>query len=138
MLNYPSWKRLLVIGVCLFGLAGAFPNLFYSRVEQANDARALIERDGAETPELAADAALWPDFLPSGLVNLGLDLRGGAHVLVEVQLEDAQADRMGASGPSCATVCATCATRWARFAGSTVPPKNCGCGSGGPKEWRRR
>ena len=94
MLNFPLWKRLFVIGVCLIGLAVALPNLFYDRVERANDARLAIDRGAAETPELAADMAGWPAFLPSGLVNLGLDLRGGAHVLVEVRLADAQADRM--------------------------------------------
>jgi preprotein translocase subunit SecD len=99
MLSFPLWKRLLIIGVCLIGVLVAFPNLFYARVEQANDARALIEQGAAETPELAAQAALWPAFLPSGLINLGLDLRGGAHVLVEVRLEDARADRMTAFWP---------------------------------------
>ena len=33
----------------------------------------------------------WPGFLPNGLVNLGLDLRGGAHLLVEVELEQVHA-----------------------------------------------
>ncbi len=50
MLTFPLWKRLLVIGLCLIGLAVALPNLFYSRVEQANDARARVERGAAETP----------------------------------------------------------------------------------------
>jgi preprotein translocase subunit SecD len=46
------------------------------------------------TPELLADAAGWPRWLPSGLVNLGLDLRGGAHVLVQVETQDVYAERM--------------------------------------------
>ncbi len=32
--------------------------------------------------------ALWPTWLPSGLVEPGLDLRGGAHLLAEVQVAD--------------------------------------------------
>jgi preprotein translocase subunit SecD len=94
MLNVPLWKRLVVIGVCLAAVVVAFPNLFYGRVERANDARAALEAGAPTTPELEAAAAGWPAFLPSDLVNLGLDLRGGAHVLVEVRLADAQADRL--------------------------------------------
>ena len=33
----------------------------------------------------------WPKFLPSRLVNLGLDLRGGAHLLAEVNVEEVHA-----------------------------------------------
>ncbi len=93
MMHFPLWKKLSVGLVCLLGLLLAFPNLFYSRVEQANDARALIEA-GQTGPEIEAQAGLWPSFLPSGLVNLGLDLRGGAHVLVEVRVADVYAERL--------------------------------------------
>ena len=84
MLNFPSWQRWLVIGLCLIGVVLALPNLFYGRVERANDARAAIAQGQPETPEMAAAMAGWPAWLPSRLVSLGLDLRGGAHVLVEV------------------------------------------------------
>ena len=39
MANYPLWKRMLILGICLIGLLIALPNLFYGRVERANDAR---------------------------------------------------------------------------------------------------
>jgi len=94
MLHFPLWKKLAVVAVCVAGLAVAFPNLFYERVERANDAREQIAGGAPATPERTADAAGWPAFLPSGLVNLGLDLRGGAHVLVEVETSDVYADRM--------------------------------------------
>ena len=94
MLNFPVWKRILVIAVCVIGIVVCVPNAFYDRVERANDARAAVAAGEPETPELAAAIAGWPAFLPSKLINLGLDLRGGAHVLVEVQLADAQADRL--------------------------------------------
>jgi preprotein translocase subunit SecD len=94
MLDFPLWKKLIVAGICLLGVIVAFPNLFYDRVEQANDARAALEGGAEPTPELTAAAERWPAFLPSGLVNLGLDLRGGAHLLVEVRLEDVYADRL--------------------------------------------
>ena len=36
----------------------------------------------------------WPAFLPSRLVNLGLDLRGGAHVLVQVETQSVHAEQL--------------------------------------------
>ncbi|WP_108260268.1 protein translocase subunit SecD [Mangrovicoccus ximenensis] len=94
MLDFPVWKRVLIWGLCVAGLLFAAPNLFYSRVETHNDAVQAIERTGTATPELEAEAGGWPSFLPSGLVNLGLDLRGGAHLLAEVHVTDVYADRM--------------------------------------------
>jgi preprotein translocase subunit SecD len=94
MLNYPLWKKFLIIGICVLGIVIALPNAFYDRVERANDARAAMEGGAAATPELLADAAGWPSWLPSGLVNLGLDLRGGAHVLVQVETHEVYAERM--------------------------------------------
>ena len=93
MLQIAAWKRVLIWAVCLAGILFAFPNAFYSRVETHNDALAEIEALGA-TPEREAAAGLWPDFLPNSLVNLGLDLRGGAHLLAEVQVADVYDDRM--------------------------------------------
>ena len=99
MLDIPFWKRLLILGLVAVGLLYAMPNLFYNRVEQHNDAIAAAERNGSETPEQAQARALWPDFLPSGLVNLGLDLRGGAHLLGEVHVQDVYKARMDALWP---------------------------------------
>ncbi|MCL4105319.1 UNVERIFIED_CONTAM: hypothetical protein GTU68_055450 [Idotea baltica] len=66
------------------------PNAFYSKVEGHNDAvKALAE--GKTGSALEAQAAQWPDFLPNGIVNLGLDLRGGAHLLAEVQAAEREA-----------------------------------------------
>lgn len=98
MLNIPLWKRILILGICALGLVLAMPNLFYSRVEGHNDAVRKIEQSGA-TEALRAQRAAWPGWLPSGLVNLGLDLRGGAHLLAEVQVEDVYARRMTALWP---------------------------------------
>lgn len=91
------WKRILIILICAWGVMGAVPNLFYAQVERHNDAALAIEAaGGTATPEAAAALAEWPDFLPSALVNLGLDLRGGAHLLAEVQVEDVYKTRMDA------------------------------------------
>jgi preprotein translocase subunit SecD len=98
MLQIDLWKRIAIVLTCLAGLWLALPNAFYTPVEQHNDAVAAIEVQGS-TPELEAQRALWPEWMPSGLVNLGLDLRGGAHLLAEVQLADVYASRMEAQWP---------------------------------------
>ena len=98
MLQIAFWKRITILLTCLVGLWLAMPNLFYTQVEQHNDAVQAIEL-GAATPENEAMRAGWPDWMPSGLVNLGLDLRGGAHLLAEVQVEDVYASRMEAYWP---------------------------------------
>ena len=98
MLQIDTWKRVLIWVTCAVGLVLALPNGFYTRVEGHNDAVAAIEMRG-ETPELLAQVDLWPDWMPSQLVNLGLDLRGGAHLLAEVQVTDVYAARMQAMWP---------------------------------------
>ncbi|RJL06346.1 protein translocase subunit SecD [Paracoccus aestuarii] len=99
MLQIDRWKRVLIFGICLLGLLYALPNAFYSRVEAHNDAVAQIEATGVETPELVAARDGWPSWMPSNLVNLGLDLRGGAHLLGEVQVEQVYKSRMDALWP---------------------------------------
>jgi preprotein translocase subunit SecD len=94
MLIFAPWKKLLILGVCLLGIVFAMPNLWYENADQAARATATIEaeRYGGEgeptLEELQAQQAKWPSFLPPGVVNLGLDLRGGVHLLVRVQVED--------------------------------------------------
>jgi preprotein translocase subunit SecD len=94
------WKRVLILLVCGWGILAAVPNAFYTQVERHNDAVIAIEAaGGTATPEQEADRALWPSFLPSALVNLGLDLRGGAHLLAEVKVDDVYKARMDALWP---------------------------------------
>ena len=88
MLQIALWKRLVIWFLCIGGLLLALPNAFYSRVESFNDAKLTSET-----------AEGWPSFLPSSLVNLGLDLRGGAHLLAEVQVADVYEQRMAALWP---------------------------------------
>ncbi|MGF1624837.1 MAG: protein translocase subunit SecD [Alphaproteobacteria bacterium] len=71
MLRLSLWQILLVVGVVVLGIAFAAPNLF---------SRAAIE------------AA--PSWVPNKQVSLGLDLQGGVHFLLEVDLGSAHADRM--------------------------------------------
>ncbi len=98
MLQIPTWKRVLIWGVTVLVLFMAVPNLFYPRVESHNDALKQIEAAGA-TPEREEAVANWPSWMPSGLVNLGLDLRGGAYLLADVQVEDVYSERMNGYWP---------------------------------------
>jgi len=98
MLFFPLWKRILVIGICLAGLALAMPNLFYDAADSASRAQgevAKLEKSGDPVPaDLRALAESWPGYLPIDVVNLGLDLRGGAHLLVEAQIPEVIAEHM--------------------------------------------
>lgn len=98
MLYIDLWKRIVIIGLCALGLLLALPNAFYTRVVSFNDATVALEK-GVSTPENQANSTLWPSFLPSDIVNLGLDLRGGAHLLAEVKVADVYAQRMKSLWP---------------------------------------
>ncbi|MEQ9676039.1 MAG: protein translocase subunit SecD [Roseovarius indicus] len=108
MLQIDLWKRVVIWALVALGLFIALPNVFYPRVETYNDATALIERGatpaeleekGLTQQELEQQAGQWPDWMPSSLVNLGLDLRGGAHLLAEVQVEDVYESRIESMWP---------------------------------------
>ncbi|MBL9098342.1 MAG: protein translocase subunit SecD [Alphaproteobacteria bacterium] len=74
MLQFQPWKVILILGVCLFGLITAAPNIM------PTDARAWL------TSNLS--------FVPHKPVTLGLDLQGGSYVLFEAQIEVAVKDRL--------------------------------------------
>ena len=100
MLQSPLWKRILIWGVCALGILLALPNIFYDRVERHNDAAAAIAAAGGQaTPEQAAELAFWPSWLPSQIVSLGLDLRGGAHLLARVHVAEVYAQRIDGMWP---------------------------------------
>lgn len=99
MLQFSIWKKSLILALCLFGIALAVPNTFYSRVEGHNDAVLEIDAGLPATPERLAAVQAWPSWLPSGLVNLGLDLRGGAHLLAEVKVEEVYEARLDGMWP---------------------------------------
>ena len=99
MLQIDLWKRILIVAMCVIGLFLALPNAFYTRVETHNDALKALSAAGQADQTGAAVSTDWPGFLPSALVNLGLDLRGGAHLLAEVQVSDVYATRMQAMWP---------------------------------------
>ena len=70
-----SFFRILLIAlICLSALLFASPNFFYSTVDRK-----------LNNP---TQASSWPNFMPSTLVKLGLDLRGGVYMLLEVKTDD--------------------------------------------------
>ncbi len=99
MLQTPLWKRILIWATVALGIVLSSPNLFYARVEAHNDAALAVEETGFATAEQQAALDAWPGWMPSGLVNLGLDLRGGAHLLAEVQVTDVYKARMDGLWP---------------------------------------
>ncbi len=99
MLQIPTWQRVMIWLTVAIGLFFAMPNAFYDRVEKHNDAVTYFETglgnsESLTDAELAAQRSGWPEWLPSSVVNLGLDLRGGAHLLAEVRVEEAYETRM--------------------------------------------
>jgi preprotein translocase subunit SecD len=64
MLRFPTWKVVVILATCLAGVLYSLPNLF---------PRAEMER--------------MPSWLPHEQINLGLDLQGGSHLLLEVDLD---------------------------------------------------
>ena len=94
MLNFSRLKLLLVLIPCAWAIFSSIPHLNYSRVESHNDAVMALNSSAVSTPSLENDLQKWPSWLSSRIVNLGLDLRGGAHLLVEVSLEDVYEERL--------------------------------------------
>ncbi len=67
MIQIPRWKFILIIVICVWGLLYSAPNLL--------------------SPEQRAWAHTHlPSWLPSNAMNLGLDLQGGSHILLQVDL----------------------------------------------------
>jgi preprotein translocase subunit SecD len=71
MLDFPRWKVWGIALICAIGVALAIPSLFpASQVEG------------------------WPKWLPSPRINLGLDLAGGSHLLMEAETGDIAKQRI--------------------------------------------
>jgi preprotein translocase subunit SecD len=75
MLFFPTWKKALVIGICVLGAIYAAPN--------------LLSKDTAQSIQ-----SVMPDFGPGKKINLGLDLRGGSYLLFEVQTHSVIDERL--------------------------------------------
>ncbi|HML09498.1 MAG TPA: protein translocase subunit SecD [Stellaceae bacterium] len=71
MLYFANWKILLICGACALGVLFSLPNLF-----------------------APAQLAWLPSQIPHRQVNLGLDLRGGSYLLLEVDVAAAQTEQL--------------------------------------------
>lgn len=98
MLYFAPWKKAVMAFFVFLGLWTTFPNFFYESVNASNLANEeiaqAVQRGEEPSAELEAQAARWPSWMASGLVNLGLDLQGGSHFLLEAQVEDVHLTRM--------------------------------------------
>jgi preprotein translocase subunit SecD len=65
MLDFPRWKVWGVSLLCLIGIFLAVPSLLPEKVVES-----------------------WPSWAPSQRINLGLDLAGGSHLLLEAETSD--------------------------------------------------
>ncbi|MGI9521998.1 MAG: protein translocase subunit SecD [Hyphomicrobiaceae bacterium] len=65
MLHFARWKIVAIVGVCIAAVVFALPNFF-----SADTVRS------------------WPDWLPKRQLSLGLDLRGGAHLLYAMDVKE--------------------------------------------------
>ncbi len=71
MLQFSKWQTAAIAGVVALAALFAAPNLFSERQLEA-----------------------FPDFLPTGQINLGLDLRGGSYLLLRVETDELIANRL--------------------------------------------
>lgn len=71
MLDFPRWKIWSIVAVLFVGTLFALPTFF---------------------PE--STIAKWPSFLPKQQISLGLDLRGGSHILLEADVADVRKQRL--------------------------------------------
>ncbi|MEE8214677.1 MAG: protein translocase subunit SecD, partial [Alphaproteobacteria bacterium] len=71
MIHFSRWKIILIFALCTLGMVLAAPNLFSKQ-------------------QLAG----FPGWVPKSTLNLGLDLRGGSHLLLEVDLKAAFKERL--------------------------------------------
>jgi preprotein translocase subunit SecD len=69
MLTFTRWKQITILAICALGLLLVMPNFF---------PRATVEK--------------WPGWFPRKQLSLGLDLRGGAHLLLAMETNDVRKD----------------------------------------------
>ena len=69
MLHFERWKIIAIAMVCLAGIIFAMPNLFSKQTVEG-----------------------WPSWMPHRQLSLGLDLRGGAHLLLAMDTKELDKD----------------------------------------------
>jgi protein-export membrane protein SecD len=71
MLQIPTWSKVVTILILVFGFVIALPNALPNSI-----------------------LARMPPFLPKGTIALGLDLQGGSYLLLEVEFDQVQKDKL--------------------------------------------
>jgi len=71
MIHFPPWKKAVILAVCLISVVLALPNALPASL-----------------------LAQLPGWFPSRQVSLGLDLQGGSHLLLQIDLDTITKDRM--------------------------------------------
>ncbi len=98
MLQFPAWKVALIVAVLLWGGFLALPNLFsdsFLGVKPRPPANESPKEIAEYTVALAeAEQSWWPGALPKGKLNLGLDLRGGVYLLMEIDPDEVVANQL--------------------------------------------
>src|ERR1700679_2263549 len=84
MVYFSRWKIIAVIAVCVLGILIAVPN--------------LLSRD---------TLAKLPGWVPTRQVNLGLDLRGGSYLLLQIDLNTLNKERLDGTLDSARTALRT-------------------------------
>ncbi len=69
MLHFSTWKQVAIILTCLIGALLVVPNFFAKETVRG-----------------------WPAWVPRAQLNLGLDLRGGAHLLLSMETAEVRKD----------------------------------------------
>lgn len=69
MLFFSTWKKWTIAAICAAGVLMSLPNFF-------------------------AKPGWWPSFVPYTAMNLGLDLRGGSYLLLEVDMQTVVRERL--------------------------------------------
>ncbi|WP_379547374.1 protein translocase subunit SecD [Qipengyuania sp. DSG2-2] len=70
MLEFPRWKKIWLWGITALCCLAAMPSV------------------------LSSTGVTWPEALPNPTVNLGLDLAGGSHILLEAEPDQVAAQRL--------------------------------------------
>lgn len=97
MLNFPIWKAGLIFVVLCWGLILALPNVFSDgflgiEPKEPSDRTNEVAVAAYEQQLQEAEDSWW--FLPSGKLNLGLDLQGGVYLLMEIDPAEIAANRL--------------------------------------------
>jgi protein-export membrane protein SecD len=97
MLNFPIWKVGLILVVLCWGAILALPNLFSDgflgiEPKEVSDPTNEVAVAAYERQLSEAEDSWW--FLPSGKLNLGLDLQGGVYLLMEIDPQEIAENRL--------------------------------------------